>query len=403
MIKVTSVLALAALALGLSSASFASHTFGVTNDDNPNAGANTATVFTITGANTIGVFKTLAAGGSGLGGGYFSAPRNSIEQNASCVFVANVASSTIAAFSKASHFAAVPGSPFAGIGNSDFEGMGLAASADGAFLYAAFSGSDQIGSYAIGTGANACVLTPLSGPISAGDAVSPLAITSDGQTLLVSELNNEFLDSYAVTAGVIAATATSHESTSSCGFPGGVDVTKVTGGSANVVTGEATLSQTYCTATLTAGVLGAVSGNTLLAPTGLGNLESPVFNKAAYTTGTGLIFMGFSGFGGGGTGTFADAGFAINPVTAGAINNTPNASFDAFLTTSNTYLYGTNPGISTVGTVTGVWQSYATSSVTNIVTLYKVVGNTISVFGSMADPNANGTSFVLSISSFPGR
>src|SRR5580658_808095 len=151
MIKVTSVLALATLALGLGTTSFAANkTYGVTNDDNPNSNANTATVFTYESASPhVKVFKTLAAGGSGLGGGYFAAPRNAIEQNASCVFVANVASSTIAAFSKASGFAAVAGSPFLGIGNSDYEGMGLAASADGKYLYAAFSGSDQIGSYSI--------------------------------------------------------------------------------------------------------------------------------------------------------------------------------------------------------------------------------------------------------------
>ena len=402
MIKVTSVLALATLALGLGTTSFAANkTYGVTNDDNPNSNANTATVFTYESASPhVKVFKTLAAGGSGLGGGYFAAPRNAIEQNASCVFVANVASSTIAAFSKASGFAAVAGSPFLGIGNSDYEGMGLAASADGKYLYAAFSGSDQIGSYSIGTGANACVLTPLSGPISAGDAVSPLAITSDGKTLLVSELDNEYLDSYAVSNGVIASTTTSHVSTSSCGFPAGIDVTE--GGS--VVTGEATLSQTFCTATLASGSLGAVSGNSISGNDGgLGNIESPVFDKAAYTTGTGLVFLGASGFGGGGAGSFADAGFTVNAVTGGVISAAQTTSFDAFENGSDTYLYGTNPGVSTSGGTIGIWQSYATDSVTNIVTLYQLIGDTITEVGSLADPNANGTSFVLSLSSFPTR
>lgn len=402
MIKVTSVLALAGLALGLSTASFAgSPTYGVTNDDNP--GANTATAFKVTGPSSIGAFKTLNAGGSGLGGGYFASPRNSIEQNVACVFVSNAASSTIAAFAKVNGFAPSTGSPYAGIGNSDFEGMGLAASADGKYLFAAFSGSDQIGSYSInqGPGAATCALTPLSGPISASDAVAPIAINQAGTALIVSELDNEFLDSYAVSNGVIASTATSHVSTSSCGFPGGIDVT--VGGS--VVVGEATLSQTYMTDTLTGSTLGGTIGCNSITGTddGVGNLESPVFNKAAYATGNGLVFMGFAGFGGGGAGSFADAGFSVNQVSSGAISPAVSAYYDAYEHGSNTYLYGTNPGISTVGSATGVWQSYATSSVTNIVTLYKVVGSTITPFASVSNPNANGTSFVLSISSFPTR
>jgi len=398
MIKVTSVLALAALALGLSTASFAANkTYGVTNDDNPSTGANTATVFTYGPGGTVVVFKTLKAGGSGLGGGYFAAPRNAIEQNASCVFVANVASSSIAAFAKATGFAAAPGSPFAAAGsdNSDYEGMGLSASADGKYLYVAYSGSDSLGSYSI---AASCALTPISSNVAAGDAVSPLEINSAGTALVVSELNNQYLDSYAVAAGAIG-TQTSHQSTSSCGYPGGVDITE--GGS--VVTGEATLSQTYCTAKLTGSTLSAVAGNTVSTTcSGIGNIESPVFNKAAYTGASGgLVFLGASGYGGGGS--FYDAGFTINPVsTGGVITATANTCVDAY-TGNTSYLYGTNPGVSTVGSDTAVWQSYATSSVTNIVTLYKVVGNTITKYGSVSDPNANGTSYVLSISSYPGR
>lgn len=67
MIKVTSILALAALALVFSSASLAGHpTCGITNDDNSTA--NTATVFVPVASGKLEVLKTLKTGGTGLGG-----------------------------------------------------------------------------------------------------------------------------------------------------------------------------------------------------------------------------------------------------------------------------------------------------------------------------------------------
>jgi hypothetical protein len=107
MIKATSILALAALALGLSTASFAGaqKLYGITNDDNPDG--NTASVYQVVTPGSIHQIKTLTTGGTGIGGGYFAAPRNALEQTAACVFVADVGSSDIAAFSKATHFAKV--------------------------------------------------------------------------------------------------------------------------------------------------------------------------------------------------------------------------------------------------------------------------------------------------------
>jgi hypothetical protein len=88
MIKATSVLTLAAFLLAFSSASLAGHpTYGITNDDNPTA--NTGTVFVPAAGGKLTILKTLQTGGTGLGGGYFSAPRVAIESNVDCLFVAD--------------------------------------------------------------------------------------------------------------------------------------------------------------------------------------------------------------------------------------------------------------------------------------------------------------------------
>jgi len=401
MIKVTVVLALVFLALGLSTASFAGaqRLYGVTNDDNPTAGANTATVFQVhTGPASIAVLKTLKTGGTGLGSGYFAAPRIGIERNESCIFVVDAASSDIAAF-KVLGFAKVGNYSNSAL-NSDYEGMGLAASAQGNYLYAGYSGSDNIATWAIGTGDDLCALTLVPGSITnAGDAVAPLAVSHDGNTLIVSELNNEFLDSYSLSAGV--PTPVSHQSTSSCGFPAGIDIS----GNALVVTGDATLSQTYCTATLAGSTLSAVSSNTLTgAGSGIGNIESVEFDKDAWITGNGYVYFGAAGFGGGGS--FANGGFSVNKVTSGVISAAATDYYDAYASNNDGAVYASNAATTTVtamGLQSIVWQVDSTDSVTNIVNFYTLNSSGITRYASVADPNANGTAFVLTISAFPGR
>jgi len=391
MIKATSILALAALALGLSTASFAGaqKLYGITNDDNPDG--NTASVYQVVTPGSIHQIKTLTTGGTGIGGGYFAAPRNALEQTAACVFVADVGSSDIAAFSKATHFAKVGNYSNAAL-NSDYEGMGLAASNDGNYLYAAYSDTENIAVWEVGS---TCALT-LGATASAGDFVSPLAITGNGNFLVVSELDNQFLDSYAAPA----LTPISHVSTSSCGYPGGVDVAD----NALIVTGEATLAQEYCTASLSnTGVISSVAGNTMSgAGSSIGNVESPEFDKAAYTTGTGYLYLGAAGYGGGGS--FADGGFAVNKVTSGVINSASASAYDAYASNGNSAPYDSNAAVTST-TASGLqaiaWQVDANAG-SNTVNLYTVAagGGTITRYAHATNTSAG---YILTISAFPNR
>jgi hypothetical protein len=410
MIKVTVILALVFLALGFSAASFADNPpcipqnlIAVTDDDNPNAGLNTGTIFQICPPGVIAA-ATLPTTGTGLGGGYFAAPRVSIAANDACIFIADPGSNDIAAFrrSTASLTVFVPAVPFLASSpllNGTYAGIGLAVSPK--FLYAAYSGSDNIASWAITPNLpGKCSLTLVPGSITANpDAVAALAVSGNGNTLVVSEPNNEFLDSYQLAGGI--PTLRSHISTSSCGFPAGVDIAD----NGLVVTGEATLSQTYCTAALSGSTLGAVNGNSLSgAGTAIGNLENPIFNKAAYTTSTGYVYFGMSGFGGGGG--FADPGFTVNRVTAGVINPAVVSFYDATVN-PDAPIYGSSLGTSTVnalGLQGVVWQVDVSAALTNTVWAYTVGvgGGPITPYARLLDPNAPGWP-VLSITAYPLR
>src|SRR6202050_891233 len=74
--------------------------FSVTNNDL--SSGNSATVVKCTPGSTYhcSVFNTLQTGGEGLGGGYFAAPRVGQENTSACLYIADAASSDIAAFWK---------------------------------------------------------------------------------------------------------------------------------------------------------------------------------------------------------------------------------------------------------------------------------------------------------------
>lgn len=413
--KAILVLALAVLVLGLSTSSFAGaqKIFGISNDDNFNTGANTGTIFQVhTAPSALTVFQTVHTGGTGLGGGFFAAPRVSIESNAHCLFVTDAASSDIAAFAlSGSSFVAAPGSPFSnGALSGAAEGIGLAASADGKYLYAAYSASENLASWNI---ASNCSLTLNSGPITEFDLVAPIAVSADGGTLVVSEIDNEVIDTFTLTAGSISATPTSSVSAAGCGFPGGLDINTPASGGALVVAGNAILAQAYMTDTLNIGThslggtvtCGTVSG----AGTGIGNLESPLFNKKGLAGAAGgYIYMGMAGFGGGGSN--ADPGFSVNAVSGTGAAATVAAGASGFIdayTPANGYIYGSN--VATCSNVPAayagaVFQSYANGSAANTMAVYAVSAAGVpSPFASVANPNAVGTSFVLSVTSFCNR
>jgi len=392
MIKVTSALALATLALGLSSASFAASSYAITNNDNPSG--NSASVFKA--AATPVLTKTLTTGGTGLGGGYFAAPRVGIENNAACVFVTDSGSGDIATFSKATGFAKV-GNYSNGSLAGDVYGIGVAASSDGKYLYAAYSATLNL---AVWTVNSDCSLTL--GPIaSEADYVAPIALSSDNKALVVSQPNNQALDTWAVPA-LTEINSVSLSSISACSSTGcyvtGIDISNVSGGNAVVEAGNATLSGPYyvqATLNTTTGISSSSVTNNALSSSGLANIESPLFTKGG-AAGNGILYFGAAGFGSG-----YPAGVAVTTF------NGTSATYNSAAVNSSAY-YASNPALiqlgSNLNTGKGVWQAYYDGNNGNNYITYAVLSGTTLTYGTHPVEITGGAgSYVLSITSFPPR
>ena len=94
------ILTLALVALCAAS-TFAATKYVVTNDDIPSA--NTATFYTVGTGGKLTLKKTVATGGTGLGGGFFADARVNVSHSKTqpCVYVSNATSNNISAISEA--------------------------------------------------------------------------------------------------------------------------------------------------------------------------------------------------------------------------------------------------------------------------------------------------------------
>jgi hypothetical protein len=96
----------------------------------------------------------------------------------------------------------------------------------------------------------------------------------------------------------------------------------------------------------------------------------------------------------------------VNKVTRGVISAAAKDYYDAYASNNDGAVYASNAATTTVtamGLQSIVWQVDSTDSVTNIVNFYTLNSSGITRYASVADPNANGTGFVLTISAFPAR
>jgi WD40 repeat protein len=366
--------------------------FSVANNDL--SSGNSATVVKCTPGSTYhcSVFNTLVTGGTGLGGGYFAAPRVGQENTSECLYIADAGSSDIAAFWKNGSVFSLTGNYSNSALSGDYEGMGLAASPDGKFLYAAYSGSDNLGVWAVGTD---CALT-FKSSTQESDAVAPIALTSDGKVLVVSEPNNGTLDTFLTneSKGTLTLVNSVSCGSGSC-FPTGIDITKVSSsGTYFVVAGDATLDGPYfASADLTsAGVLSNVAvDSTTLASSGLQNCESPLFTVGGLS-GSGILYFGAAGFG-----TGYPAGVAVTTISSGN-KITYNSAY-----VNNAAYYASNASTVSAGqTGGGIWQSGVNSNADNTVYVYTLSGTTLTNVGSVANTAAAG-SYALSIGGLGGR
>jgi Lactonase, 7-bladed beta-propeller len=298
------LLVLTSLVALIASVSFAAaQTYVLAVDENPSG--NSATAFTLN--TTTGVttpVKKLSTGGAGLGGGFFAATTVTITSNNQCIFIADTGSDDIAAFAAPTY--AKVGNFSNGSLNWSAAGAGgsLALSPDGKWLYGAYSGSENIGAWAVGSG---CHLTFINAytPSTGADLFATLHVTPDGKGLLVPSIDFGIVTLYAIngsTGALTEVTNANFNNIADCAndgcFPFGFDIS---GDSKVAFFGNPTTFNNGLFAlglaiNTTTGTLTNPKLFTLTAKPGIGNSTYPWFPKVSYAHGTGPIVLGMSGY-----------------------------------------------------------------------------------------------------------
>jgi len=293
----TSLVALAA------SVSFAASTsYVVTVDENTSA--NSATVFTLN--TTTGVttpIKKLSTGGAGLGGGFFAAATVTITSNYRCIFVADTGSDDIAAFAAPSYTKV--GNYSNGALNWSASGAGgsIAVSPDGKWLYGAYSGSENIGAWAVGAG---CKLTFVNSytPSTGADLFATLHVTPDGKALIVPSIDYGIVTMFSISSTNGSLTEVNNvnfSSLSGCAsagcYPYGFDIS---GDSKVAFFGDPTLTGNGLFALgLNINTTSGLSNPQffqLAASSNVGNSTFPWLTRTAYPHGNGILLVGMSGY-----------------------------------------------------------------------------------------------------------
>ena len=217
--SVLAALTLAAVLLPVSA--WAQGNFVYTNDDQS---VNTISAFSAAADGTLTAVPgtPFTTGGTGSGGGLFSANRIAVSSAGNLLFAANTGSDDISVFKidpATGALTAVAGSPFA-TGNhpvppGNGRGISVAATPDGKFLMAASNASANIAVFSIGP-TGALSLIPGS-PFATGGNPSGIKISPDGKSLAVATNNVEMFsigsNGVLTSVGVFAS-----------GTPRGVDI-----------------------------------------------------------------------------------------------------------------------------------------------------------------------------------
>src|SRR5579872_4474877 len=213
----------------------ASTSYVVTNNDN--VLGNSITIYALDSATGMLVHRQdVATGGFGEGGGYFATVGASavIAGTGGCLFAYDTGSSDIAAFTVDLNTLNVER-----VGNynnpsviAQFPGGSLAVTPNGAFLYATYARTENIGAWSINAD---CSLTFIAAYPPTGDGIlySSIKVTPSGQQLLVSVPNYGFINLYSIdqsTGTLTALQGASFWELSECRrdncFPAGIDITR---------------------------------------------------------------------------------------------------------------------------------------------------------------------------------
>ena len=131
------ILTLALVALCAAS-TFAATKYVVTNDDIPSA--NTATFYTVGAGGKLTLKKTVATGGTGLGGGFFADARINVSHSKTqpCVYVSNATSNNVSAINEAT---LKNNGPYNAGANDHGSAGGITVVSTKEWVYAGFSGA----------------------------------------------------------------------------------------------------------------------------------------------------------------------------------------------------------------------------------------------------------------------
>jgi len=288
------------LLLLLGSLSFAATSYVITNNDN--ASANSSTIYTLNTSNgTLTSFKKLNTGGLGNSGGFFAEVSNAISRDAKCIYVYDGGSSDIAAFAT-SNLQKVGNYSNPSL-NGNFPGGSLALTPNGAYLYATYAGTEIIGAWKRNSDCSLTFIAAYTAK-SGADTYSNLIVDPTGKGLLVSVEDLGYIELFLINSnGTLKDVAAANLNNLPCNdpnigcFPAGLDITK----GEFLIAGNAILGGGAFTTQLTAKspFFTKTAYVDLTNSAALCNSEVPWLSAAAYSTGTGPMYMGFSGFGAG--------------------------------------------------------------------------------------------------------
>jgi len=213
----------------LTATMFGATNYVITNDDNPNG--NSATIFSVS-KGSLSLVTTITTGGYGLGGGYFATGRVSVlrSKTQNCAYITDAYGPNFArpgdvASINMSTLTLVGTYPATALDYGGDYGIGLAENATGTFLFASYTGTGAIATYAQQPD---CKLVYKSEVISVGagygGAIDGMRVTPNGKYLILGYSDGS-IGSYAINAKTGALTLISRYLVTD-GLPaGGVDLT----------------------------------------------------------------------------------------------------------------------------------------------------------------------------------
>jgi 6-phosphogluconolactonase (cycloisomerase 2 family) len=194
----------------------------ITNNDNGPGIANNATFYTIAANGTLSNPTVVTLSGEGAGGGYFTADRALVQNGSTpCVFLSEGSTNTIAGVEALTQ--TVVGD-YAGsaVDNGSDNGIGLAMNSS--YLYANFSTSGTIATFAVEPGCQLQFITDISPSGLNGGTATGMAVYGN---LLVVTYGDGSIESFDVSAGTPVSNGDEQNATgySSDDFPAGVVIT----------------------------------------------------------------------------------------------------------------------------------------------------------------------------------